>query len=136
MKNEGLSEVAALITTRLQDISARKSQKDVADEVGFPSKNVISIIKRGSTKLPLDRVEAMAKALDLDLVVMMMPALRQYYSEDVIGALRDTFSSAESETERHILAIARASMDVTQPLSFETRERLKEVFAANRPAGS
>lgn len=134
MKSEGLSEVAALIATRLQDIASRKSQKDVADEVGFPSKNVISIIKRGATKLPLDRVEAMAKALDLDMAVVMMPALRQYYSEDVIAALRDTFASAETETERQILAIARECMNVSQPLFYETRQRLKEIFAANKPA--
>lgn len=134
-QQEGRSELAELISTRLEDIAAHKSQREVADEVGFPSKNVMSIIKKGATKLSLDRVEAMAKALGLQLETVMIPALRQYYSDDVLNALRETFNSTETKTEREILAIARQHMDVSQPLSFETRQKLKEVFAANRPAG-
>lgn len=135
-KAENPSELAELITTRIQDISAQKSQKEVAEEVGFPSTNVLSIIKRGATKLPLDRVEGMAKALGLDLETVMLPALRQYYSDEVISSLRQTFNSTETKTEREIIALARKHMDVSQPLSYESRERLKEVFASNKPAGA
>jgi transcriptional regulator with XRE-family HTH domain len=130
-----VSELATLISTRLQDISNRKSQGEVADEVGFNSKNVLSIIKRGSTKLSLDRVDAMAKALELDLRTLMLPALRQYFSEDVINALRETFAAEDTKTEREIITIARNYMDTKEPLSYETREQLKVIFESNKPAG-
>jgi transcriptional regulator with XRE-family HTH domain len=130
-----VSELATLISTRLQDISNRKSQGEVSDEVGFNSKNVLSIIKRGSTKLSLDRVDAMAKALELDLRTLMLPALRQYFSEDVINALRETFAAEDTKTEREIITIARNYMDTKEPLSYETREQLKVIFESNKPAG-
>lgn len=129
-----VSEIATLITTRLADIAHFKSQGEVADEVGFATRNVLSIIKSGATKLSLDRVEPMARALDLDLRTVMLPALRQYYSEDVIAAIRETFVNDMTKTEHEIIAIARKSMDTTKSLSFETRELLKEIFADNKPA--
>lgn len=131
-KNDGRSDLAVLIGTRLEDISSRKSQREVALEVGFPSTNIISILKRGATKLSLDRVEKMAKALDLDLATVMIPALRQYYDDDVIEALRNTFQSDQTKTEREILALARKNMDTSQPLSFDMRERLKKVFQGEK----
>jgi transcriptional regulator with XRE-family HTH domain len=132
-KQGGSEELAAILNARLEEIGSYKSQKDVADEVGFPSANILSIIKRGATKLSLDRVEAMATALGLDLEVIMLPALRQYYTPEVIDALRKTFSSAETKTEREIISIARAHMDTKKNLSYETRQKLKEVFSDNKP---
>lgn len=134
-EGNGRSELAALIDTRLNDIASHKMQRDVAMEVGFPSLNVMSAIKRGATKLSLDRVEAMARALELDLPVLMIPALRQYFTDDVIEAIRNTFNSTETKTERDILEIAQKNMDVNEPLSKISRDRLKEVFASNRPMG-
>lgn len=129
------SELAQLVTTRLEEIGGRKNQRDVSEEVGFPTANMISLIKSGATKLALDRVEKMAKALEIDLSVLMLPALRQFYSTETIAAIRDAFAptEAETKTEREILAIARNNMDVSAGLSFETRQRLKEVFAENTP---
>jgi transcriptional regulator with XRE-family HTH domain len=132
-QTENLSEMARLLTTRLEDLSYRKNQKDVADEVGFTNRNMLSLIKSGQTKLSLDRVPAMAKALELELKSVMLPALRQYYTEDVIGALRETFGSTETATEHEILVIARKNMDTTQSLSYETRAALRDAFAHNNP---
>ena len=129
------TELASIIRTRLEDISDRKSQTEVANEVGFNSNNVLSIIKKGATKLSLDRVEAMAKALDLDVATLLLPALRQYYSDDVINMIRDVFVDGDTKTEREIINIARKHMDTRKPLSFEARELLKEVFEDNKPAG-
>ena len=129
-----LSELATLVTTRIQDISHKKNQKEIAQEVGFPSSNVISIIKSGATKLSLDRVPKMAKALELDLAVLMLPALRQFFTPEVISAIRDTFISAETETEREVLSLARNYMRKGDSLTHETRERLKEVFSQNKPS--
>ncbi|NKX37670.1 helix-turn-helix transcriptional regulator [Rhodobacteraceae bacterium R_SAG4] len=132
----GPTELSELITTRIQDISAHKSQKEIAEEVGFPSTNVLSIIKSGKTKLSLDRVDAMAKALEIDPQTLWMPALRQYYSEETISSIRQMFNSTETKTEREIISLARKHMDVSQSLSYSSREALKEVFTNNKPAGA
>lgn len=134
-KTGGVSELALLVSARLIELGARKSQKEVAEQAGFPSPNMITLIKSGASKLSLDRVPAMAKALELDLVVVMMAALKQYYSDETISALRLSFSSAETEAERDILAIARKSLKNPAALSYETRTKLAEVMSKNKPAG-
>lgn len=134
MQNGQLSELARLVAARLEDLSFRKTQREIADEVGFPNRNMLSLIKSGQSKLSLDRVPLMAKALELDLESVMLPALRQYYSEDVISTLRETFGSTETHTEHEILAIARKNMDTKRPLPYEMKGLLADVFA-NRSVG-
>ena len=118
------------LTSRLLTCSG-----EVADEVGFTNSNMLSLIKSGKTKLALDRVQAMAKALELDVEIVLLPALRKYYSDDVIEMLREVFSSAQTQTERDLLVIARRSMDTKQGLSFETRGIIVDALKANKPAG-
>jgi len=129
------SDLPRLVAARLADISAIKSQVEVADEVGYANSNMLSHIKSGKSKLALDRVPAMAKALDLDVEIVLLPALRQYYSEEVIEMLREVFSSAQTQTERDLLVIARRSMDTKQGLSFDTRGIIADALKANKPAG-
>lgn len=131
-----MSELARLVSARLEDISFQKSQREVADEVGFANRNMLSLIKSGQTKLSLDRVPAMAKSLGLDLEAVMIPALRQYYTEDVISVFRETFGRTETPTEHEILQIARRNMKTSDGLSFETRHTLSEAFKANKSAGA
>ena len=130
-----MSELARLVTARLEDISFHKSQREVADDVGFANRNMLSLIKSGQTKLSLDRVPAMAKALSLDLEVVLIPALRQYFTEEVIGMFRETFGNSNTPTEYDILVIARKSMNTKEALSYDTRQELAQVFASNKPAG-
>lgn len=131
-----MSELSRLVTARLEDIAFKKSQREVADEVGFANRNMLSLIKSGQTKLSLDRVPAMTKALDLELSVVMLAALRQYYNEDVISTLRETFGTTETRTEHEILSIARLNMNTRATITFETRHALADVFANNKSAGA
>lgn len=43
-----------------------KSNQEIADEIGIPRGNVIAMIRSGSMKLPINRVAAMAKAIEVD----------------------------------------------------------------------
>ena len=129
-----MSELSRLVTARLEDIAFQKSQREVADDVGFANRNMLSLIKTGQTKLSLDRVPAMAKSLGLSLETVMLPALRQYYTEEVVSLLRETFGSTETPTEHEILSIARKNMNTAEKLSYETKHSLAEVFKANKSA--
>lgn len=55
-----------------------KSQAMIAKEVGFERPNIISMIKLGATKLPIDKIIPMARALNIDRVFMMKLALEEY----------------------------------------------------------
>jgi hypothetical protein len=131
-KTNQSSELAALIRTRLEDIAHYKSQGEVSDEIGFATRNVVTILKKGVMKLSLDKVEATAKALDLPLEAVMLPALRQYYSQDVINAIRDALDSTITKTERDVIALVREALAPGERLSFETREKIKAALAENQ----
>lgn len=134
-----LPELAQLLNDRISELSARKSQGEIATEAGFTSKNVLSIIKNGGSKLAMDRVESTAKALEMPVEDLVVPALRQYYSEDVLEMIANALVRRRTnftKTELELVAIARGAMDTNDNLSFESRELIKEVLRENKPAGA
>ena len=50
------TRLAKFLETRVLVLRPRKSQIEIATEVGFVNPNMLAMIKNGSTKLPLDRV--------------------------------------------------------------------------------
>ncbi len=51
-----------------------KHQNEIAEEAGFKNVNMLSMIKSGTSKLPLGRVVALALALDCDPKLFFRPA--------------------------------------------------------------
>lgn len=74
------TDLAAFIAKRVLELRP-KSQIDIAGEAGFVNANVLSMLKSGATKLPLDRVLALAKALECDPNAFS-------YSHSISGATR------------------------------------------------
>jgi hypothetical protein len=55
-----------------------RSQREIASELGYQNHNVISMIKQGQTKLPLDKVGLMAKALGVDPMYLLRLVMSEY----------------------------------------------------------
>ena len=60
------TELTKFLGQKLLLIKGKKSQIEVATQAGFIHPNMISMIKNGSSKLPLDRVPSLASALECD----------------------------------------------------------------------
>lgn len=92
-----------------------KSQAAIASEVGFPSANVLSMIKRGKTRLPLNRVGPMAEALGLDSSHLFKMVMKEYNPE-TWGAIERYMLKQPfvSQNELEIIEVIRQS-DVTNP---------------------
>ena len=60
------SNTAKVIATAMKRLEGRKAQAQVASEAGFPHPNMVSMIKHGKSRLPLERVPALAEALEID----------------------------------------------------------------------
>lgn len=58
-----------------------KSQKEIAQEIGFDKPNVISMIKKGATKVPHVKIYKMAKALEVDPVYFFKLCMDEYNPE-------------------------------------------------------
>lgn len=68
------SAVADFIASRIKHVG--KTQREIAREAGFVRPNVLTMIKRGQTKVPLARVGALARALETDPLMLMKCASR------------------------------------------------------------
>lgn len=68
---------AKLIADRIRDLSHRKTKAEIASEAGFPNANMMTFLKNGRNKVPIDRVPSLAKALEVDPAYLMRLALDQ-----------------------------------------------------------
>jgi hypothetical protein len=70
------SEVARIIAFRIE--TTGKLQKDIAAKVGFENANMITMIKQGKARLPLDKVGPMALALEIDPLYLLQLCMEEY----------------------------------------------------------
>lgn len=63
-----------------------KTQIQISEEMGYEKPNIITMIKQGKTKLPVNKIEPMAKALGIDPVYFMRLVLQEY-QPDLCAAL-------------------------------------------------
>ncbi len=57
------------------------SQTEIAKRIGYSWPNVISMMKQGQTKVPIDRIPALAQTCGVDERVFLETALAEYQPE-------------------------------------------------------
>jgi transcriptional regulator with XRE-family HTH domain len=93
--------VADYIADRLASID--KTQRQIAEECGFESPNIITMFKQGRMKLPLDRIGTLAKALDVDAAYLLRLAMQEYLP-NTWAEVEDIFKSTIlTENELHLV---------------------------------
>ena len=73
------SAVARFLDKRLDELRGVKTQREIAKEADFARPNFLSMLKTGDAQLPLDRVPALAKALDVDPAHLFRLALQDHW---------------------------------------------------------
>lgn len=92
------TRLAKFLTKRILELRAKKSQIEIAFEAGFPNPSVLAMIKNGTTKLPLDRVPAMAQALECDAAYLIATPGNQS-SHSTKSALLEMKSAGSGEAK-------------------------------------
>lgn len=82
--------VAEFIADKLA--ASDKTQREVAEECGFENPNIITMFKKGATKLPLNRIGPLAKALDVDPAHLLRLVMLEY-APDTWEAIEDIMQS-------------------------------------------
>lgn len=91
MQNEHINQtVADFITARLR--LCRKSAGEIAQEIGYPNADLISMIADGKVKLPLKDIKKLAVALDIDPAYLLLVVLADYMPE-TLGVIEDIVGS-------------------------------------------
>lgn len=120
---------AKLIADRVRDLSHRKTQAEIASEAGFANANMMTFLKNGRNKVPLDRVPSLAKALEVDPAYLMRLALDQAVGPTAAKAINEIFGTPATENERGWLNELRDASDNTDPrLTARSRAALRGVF--------
>lgn len=118
-----------LIADRIRDLSHRKTQAEIASEAGFANANMMTFLKNGRNKVPLDRVPSLAKALEVDPAFLMRLALDQAVGATAAKAIIEIFGTPATENERGWLAELRDASDNSDPrITARSRAALRGVF--------
>lgn len=104
-----------------------KSQTQIAEEVGFEKPNVITMIKQGKTKVPLNKIGSMAKALEVDPVFFFRMVMNEYMPDlmDMIASI--TNQPVITRNEMDFIHVIRSSNVVNPKLRTDTeKKKLKD----------
>ena len=122
------SNTAKLIATSIKRLEGRKTQTQVAREAGFPHPNMLSMIRHGKTRLPLERVPALAEALELDAALLFRLALAESWPGYERVVIR-IFGAVLTEDERDMMAFIRhVSGGKVPQLTPRLEKAIKEAF--------
>lgn len=98
-----------------------KTQKEIADELGYQRPNIISMWKAGAP-IPLDRIASLADALDVDPAHLLRLVFEDYYPS--LGpVLESAFGFALTRNEREIVSFVRKASEDSDPALGEGLEK-------------
>lgn len=116
------SRLAKYLEKRVLELRPRKSQTQIAGEAGFINPNMITMLKNGASKLPLDRVSSLAAALECDPRMLFNLALQQLGGDTTVRAIEEIFGVVVTKNEVAWIEEIRDASGHTDP-SLTTRGR-------------
>ncbi|WP_282048357.1 XRE family transcriptional regulator [Sulfitobacter mediterraneus] len=123
------THLAAFLKNRILELSKKKKQNQIATEAGFRNPNMIAMIKAGASKLPLDRVLSLAKALECDPALLLRLALEQACGVTAAHALIDVFGEPATANERDWLEVIRQESAKPDPrITEEAKVAVAKIF--------
>ncbi len=99
--------VAEYITMQIQ--LCGKPQLDIAKEAGFDKPNIITMIKQGKTKLPMDKIGKFAKAIEVDPIHLFKLCMNEYWPDTAVELQRIFGQSPLTNNELEIIDVVRQS---------------------------
>jgi hypothetical protein len=123
------TRLPSFITTSVLAMKARSTQAEIATKAGFTNANVMSMLKSGSIRLPLDRVQPLSRALEVDPSYLMLLALEQMVGDTDAQAIVAILGGAVTANEHAwIEALREASGMADPPLTKRGRTAIFGVF--------
>ena len=123
------TRLAKFLEARVLELKHKKTQGEIAAEAGFVNPNMITMFKKGSTRLPLDRVPALATALDCDPAWLLRLALDQAEGSTAAEAIFAIIGEPITKNEMAwITEIREASGDTDPRLTSRAAAALRAVF--------
>lgn len=109
------SRIADYLAKTIDALAGHKSQKQIAEEVGYEKANMISMFKKGDAKVPLEKVPVLAKAIGIDPAFLFRLGLEQYWP-DQHEAIASVFGEVITQNERALIRKIRSWNRNTDPI--------------------
>ena len=123
------SRLAKFLDTRLLELKHLKTQAQIAEEAGFVNPNMLTMLKQGSTKLAIDRVPSLAKALECDPALLLRLAYEQAEGSTAAAAIFEIIGEPITENERGwLVEIRDASGDTDPRLTSRAKAAIRAVL--------
>jgi len=123
------TRLAKYLERRISDLRPRKTQIEIANEAGFRQPNMLAMIKNGSTKLPLDRVIGLSKALECDPAMLFRMAVEQLTGDTSAMAIDTIFGAIITENETDWLRTLREASNDTDPtMTGKSQKAFRAIF--------
>jgi transcriptional regulator with XRE-family HTH domain len=98
-----------LLLGNLIDASG-KTQRQIATEIGYRKPNVISMMKQGQMPVPLEKVPALAKALNVEPRALLRCALQEY-DPILLETIEGAWGLMSTQNEQDFIRRLRAKND-------------------------
>ena len=123
------TELAKYVERRVLELKSKKTQAEIASEAGYPNANMVSMVKSGSSKLALDRVPSMARALECDPAYLMRLALEQAVGRTAAAAVIEIFGEPVTQNELGWIKAIRTASDNSDPrLASRSQAAISAIF--------
>ena len=123
------TRLAQFLELRILQLKPKKTQAEIASEAGLRSINFLTMLKQGSSKVPLDRVPALARALETDPKHMFKLALEQELGGTSAQTVEDIFGTIVTRNEVAWLEAIREASDHSDPtLTSRAKATLRGIF--------
>ena len=128
-KPHAATSLTRFLEKRILELRPTKTQAQIASEAGFLNPNMLSMIKTGVTRLPLDRVPALAVALNVDAARLFQLALEQWVGSAAARTFEAIFNVAVTQHEADwIKEIRDASGNSDPAVTTRTRAAIRALF--------
>jgi len=123
------TRLAKYIQKRVMELKPKRSQIEIAVEAGFISTNMVAMLKSGSSKLALDRVPSLARALECDPAYLLRLTLEQVEGDTAAHALVEIMGTPVTGNELGWLQEIREASDHSDPrMTARNRAALRAMF--------
>ena len=123
------TQLAKYVERRILELKSSKTQAEIAAQAGFVNPNMITMIKQGKSKAALDRVPALARALECDPAYLMRLSLEQAVGRTAAAAVIEIFGEPVTQNELGwIKAIRSASGNSDPRLTNRSQAAVNAIF--------
>ena len=123
------TRLTSFLEKRILELRSIKTQAEIAHEAGFINPNMLSIIKTGSNRLPIDRVPALARAIDVDPRRLLQLAIEQWVGGTAARTFDEIFGTIVTLNEIAWLEEIRNASGHSDPtLTTRARSALRAIF--------